>query len=53
MKIAQEEIFGPVLAALAFDDVEQVAELANRNPTAWRRRSGRATSRRRTRYRGG
>jgi acyl-CoA reductase-like NAD-dependent aldehyde dehydrogenase len=32
MKIAQEEIFGPVLAALAFDDVEQVAEQANRNP---------------------
>ena len=32
MKIAQEEIFGPVLATLAFDDVEQVAELANRNP---------------------
>ncbi|MFI5087766.1 MAG: aldehyde dehydrogenase family protein [Terriglobales bacterium] len=32
MKIAQEEIFGPVLATLAFDDVEQVAEQANRNP---------------------
>jgi len=32
MKIAQEEIFGPVLAALPFDDVEQVAEQANRNP---------------------
>ncbi len=32
MKIAQEEIFGPVLATLAFDDVEQVAEAANRNP---------------------
>jgi aldehyde dehydrogenase (NAD+) len=32
MKIAQEEIFGPVLATLAFDDIEQVAELANRNP---------------------
>ncbi|MGZ4835978.1 MAG: aldehyde dehydrogenase family protein, partial [Terriglobales bacterium] len=32
MKIAQEEIFGPVLATLPFDDVEQVAELANRNP---------------------
>ncbi len=31
MKIAQEEIFGPVLATLAFDDVEQVAELANNN----------------------
>jgi aldehyde dehydrogenase (NAD+) len=32
MKIAQEEIFGPVLATLAFDDIEQVAEQANRNP---------------------
>jgi acyl-CoA reductase-like NAD-dependent aldehyde dehydrogenase len=32
MKIAQEEIFGPVLAALAFDDPEQVVALANSNP---------------------
>ena len=32
MKIAQEEIFGPVLATLEFDDVDQVAELANQNP---------------------
>lgn len=31
MKIAQEEIFGPVLATLSFDDIEQVAELANKN----------------------
>jgi aldehyde dehydrogenase (NAD+) len=31
MKIAQEEIFGPVLATLSFDDVDQVAELANQN----------------------
>src|SRR5437870_10937957 len=31
MKIAQEEIFGPVLATLSFDDVYQVVELANRN----------------------
>lgn len=31
MKIAQEEIFGPVLATITFDDVEQVAELANQN----------------------
>jgi aldehyde dehydrogenase (NAD+) len=31
MKIAQEEIFGPVLATLTFDDIEQVAELANNN----------------------
>jgi acyl-CoA reductase-like NAD-dependent aldehyde dehydrogenase len=31
MKIAQEEVFGPVLATLTFDDIEQVAELANKN----------------------
>jgi aldehyde dehydrogenase (NAD+) len=31
MKIAQEEIFGPVLATLEFDDVDEVVELANRN----------------------
>jgi aldehyde dehydrogenase (NAD+) len=29
MCIAQEEIFGPVLATLSFDDVDQVADLAN------------------------
>ena len=32
MKIAQEEIFGPVLATLTFDDEDQVVESANRNP---------------------
>src|SRR5207248_6291321 len=31
MTIAQEEIFGPVLATLTFDDLDQVAELANQN----------------------
>src|SRR5213594_1374591 len=31
MKIAQEEIFGPVLATLSFDNVDQVVDLANRN----------------------
>ncbi len=31
MKIAQEEIFGPVLAVLNFDDIDQVVEMANRN----------------------
>lgn len=29
MAIAQEEIFGPVLATLAFDDLDEVAQLAN------------------------
>jgi acyl-CoA reductase-like NAD-dependent aldehyde dehydrogenase len=32
MKIAREEIFGPVLATLNFDDMDEVADLANRNP---------------------
>jgi aldehyde dehydrogenase (NAD+) len=31
MKIAREEIFGPVLATLAFDDLDQVIEQANQN----------------------
>jgi len=31
MKIAQEEIFGPVLATLQFDDIDEVIELANKN----------------------
>jgi 4-guanidinobutyraldehyde dehydrogenase/NAD-dependent aldehyde dehydrogenase len=31
-KIAQEEIFGPVLSVLAFDDAEQAVEQANNNP---------------------
>src|SRR5438046_1811060 len=32
MVIVQEEIFGPVLATLSFDDVDQVIELANGDP---------------------
>jgi aldehyde dehydrogenase (NAD+) len=32
MKIAQEEIFGPVLSVLTFDDVDEVIERANNNP---------------------
>ena len=32
MKIAQEEIFGPVLSVLEFDDLEQVAAQANQTP---------------------
>jgi len=32
MKIAQEEIFGPVLSMISFDDVEQAVDQANRNP---------------------
>ena len=32
MKIAREEIFGPVLSVLSFDDVDEVVEQANNNP---------------------
>jgi aldehyde dehydrogenase (NAD+) len=32
MKIAQEEIFGPVLATLSFDNPDQVIAQANQNP---------------------
>jgi aldehyde dehydrogenase (NAD+) len=32
MRIAQEEIFGPVLSILTFDDVDEVIEQANGNP---------------------
>ncbi len=32
MKIAQEEIFGPVLAMIGFDDADQAVEMANQNP---------------------
>ena len=39
MKIAQEEIFGPVLATLKFDDVDEVVELSEPKPV-WPRRRG-------------
>jgi len=32
MRIAQEEIFGPVLSVLTFDDIDEVVERANNNP---------------------
>jgi len=32
MKIAQEEIFGPVLSVLTFDDIDEVIDRANDNP---------------------
>jgi len=32
MTIAQEEIFGPVLSIISFDDMEQAVDQANRNP---------------------
>jgi len=30
-RVAQEEIFGPVLATLTFDDMDEVADMANKN----------------------
>jgi len=32
MTIAREEIFGPVLSVLSFDDIDEVVEQANNNP---------------------
>jgi acyl-CoA reductase-like NAD-dependent aldehyde dehydrogenase len=31
MRVAQEEIFGPVLAMITFDDLEEAAAIANRS----------------------
>ncbi len=31
MRVAQEEIFGPVLAIISFDDIEEAAAIANRS----------------------
>jgi len=31
MRVAQEEIFGPVLAIIPFDDLEEAATIANRS----------------------
>jgi aldehyde dehydrogenase (NAD+) len=47
MTIAREEIFGPVLAALAFDSLDEVAQRANEVPTGlaagvWTRDGGKA-----------
>ena len=32
MRVAQEEIFGPVLAIITFDEVEEAIDIANRSP---------------------
>ena len=48
MTIAREEIFGPVLAAIEFGDVDEAIARANDSTTASPPRSGRRTSRRRT-----
>jgi len=46
MTIAREEIFGPVLAVLTFDDFEQGVKLANQTIYGLARGSGPGTSRR-------
>ena len=35
MRIAQEEVFGPVLAVIPFTSVEEVAEQANKTLSAY------------------
>ncbi len=35
MTIAQEEIFGPVLSVIPFDDEDDAVRIANDSPTAW------------------
>ena len=54
MTVAQEEIFGPVLAVIPFDDVGRRGRARPTTfPTASPPACGRATSRRRTRWRAG
>ena len=48
MTIAREEIFGPVLATIEFADLDEAIARPTTRSTGWPRRSGRATSRRRT-----
>jgi len=48
MKIAQEEIFGPVLSVIAFDTAEEAIQIANDTPyglaaAVWTRTSPRHT----------
>ncbi len=44
MKIAQEEIFGPVMSIIKFKDIDEVAERANKTMYGLPRAFGRATS---------
>ena len=41
MTIAQQEIFGPVLAILPYDTVEEAIAIANDTVYGWRARAGR------------
>jgi hypothetical protein len=51
MSVVREEIFGPVLAAQRFDDLDEVARRRTTRPMAWPRPFGPATSRPCTRWR--
>jgi phenylacetaldehyde dehydrogenase len=42
-RLVQEEIFGPVLVAMPFDDIDEVVRMANDNPYGWARASGPTT----------
>ena len=44
MKIAQEEIFGPVMSVIPFKSMDEVIRAATARCTAWPPPSGRATS---------
>ncbi len=43
MRIAREEIFGPVLVVIPFDDDDHAVRIANDSPTAWAAACGRPT----------
>ncbi len=51
MRIAQEEIFGPVISAIPFTDVDEVLARGMPRASAWAAAYGRATSARRTGWR--
>ena len=48
MKVEREEIFGPVVCAIPFDDPGQICRWPTTPTTGWRPACSRATSRRRT-----
>ncbi len=45
MRIAREEIFGPVLTAISFETEEEAIQIANTPPMAWPPMSDRDTGR--------
>ena len=46
MRIVREEIFGPVVTAIPFKDLDEIAAHANERSMGWQPASGPATSRR-------